>query len=481
MKISEEKLALPPAEQKLLPSPVPPPLHSRRFPLLLGVLVAAVILVTAGLFLAGRLRHHRVAEQVDAAAEHERETVPMVNVAKVVRAPGNVSITLPGNITPITEAYIYARASGYVKKRYTDFGDRVRESQLLAEIDSPELDNQVAQARATISQTEGQAAQTRAQLENQEAQLKMARVTWDRYRNLQARGAIARQDADQQETNYHTAEAAVRAAEANVAAADENVKAARANYDRLIALQEFENVRVPFAGVITARNFDIGALISAAGSSQGTPAPGGISPAGSELFRLARFDVLRILVDVAQENAPWIKPGEAGEVFVQEFPDRKFMGRVTRTASSVNVASRTMLTEVQIPNPDLTLLPGMYAQVRLTRTSSQPPLLVPGDSIITNSQGLQVAVLQDLSPEQNGSQSGAGNTYPAGVKRIHLTKVQVGRDNGEQIEVNSGLQGWEYVVVNPGDVVQEGTIVQPVTPAPKPGSRPNGKGPSRKK
>src|SRR5262249_23101609 len=150
-------------------------------------------------------RHRRVTQQVDAAAEHERNTPPTVNVEKVTRAPGAVSITLPGNILPLTEAFIYARASGYVKKRYVDMGDRVREGQLLAEIDSPELDNQVAQARATLTQAESQATQARAQLENQQAQLSLARVTWDRYRNLAARGAIARQDADQQETNFHTA------------------------------------------------------------------------------------------------------------------------------------------------------------------------------------------------------------------------------------------------------------------------------------
>lgn len=437
---------------------------------LLACLVLAVMLISGVMFVAGWTRHSRVARQVDAAAEHERDTAPLVNVAKVMRSPGDVSITLPGNITPLTEAYIYARASGYVKKRYVDFGDRVREGQLLAEIDSPELDNQVAQARGMLAQGEGQAAQTRAQLDNQEAQLNLARVTWERYRNLQARGAIARQDADQQETNFHTAEAAVRAAQASVTAADENVKAARSNLDRLVALQDFEKVRAPFAGIITARNFDIGALISATGTSQGGSPTSGGSTSG-EMFRLARFDVLRILVDVYQDDAPWIKAGQTGDVSVQEFPNRTFSGRITRTSNAVNVASRTMLTEVQIPNPELILLPGMYAQVRLSRSGARSTLLVPGDSILTGNQGLQVAVL--LDPEGEGS-------HAPGVKRIHFTNVQVGRDNGEQIEVKSGLQGWEYVVVNPGDVVQEGAIVRPVTAAPRQVNRSNGKGSSPK-
>jgi RND family efflux transporter MFP subunit len=468
MQISDEKLLPPPAEQKRLPAP--PARPRKRSWWLLGLLVLAVVTISGVLFLMGWNRHRRVTEQVDAAAEHEKNTPPMVNGAKVVRAPANVSIQLPGNITPVTEAFIYARASGYVKKRYVDIGDRVKEGQLLAEIDSPELDNQVAQARATLTQAESQGTQARAQLENQQAQLNLARVTWDRYRNLAARGAIARQDADQQETTFHTSEASVKAAQANVGAVDENVKAARANLDRLIALQEFEKVKAPFTGVITVRNFDIGALISAAGSTQSAAASG-----GTEMFRLARFDVLRILVNVYQENAPWIKAGQSGEVFVQEFPNRKFIGRITRTASAVDVTSRTMLTEVQIPNPDMVLLPGMYAQVRLSRETAEPPLLVPGDSIVTSNHGLQVAELLDPEPDRS---QGAEKRQP-GLKRVHFTSVQVGRDNGEQIEVTKGLQGWEYVVVNPGDAIQEGAIVQPVTmAAPKQGGRATGKGSS---
>src|ERR1051325_8288262 len=259
MPTSEEKLLLPASERKLLGSPDERG-RRKRSRWLLALLIAAVLVVTGVLFFMGWVRQRGVTREVDAAAERERDAAPMVNVAKVSRAPGDVAIMLPGNITPLTEAFIYARASGYVKKRYADFGDRVTDGQLLAEIDSPDLDNQVAQARATLTQAESQASQIGAQLENQQSQLNLARVTWDRYRVLAARGAIARQDADQQETTFHTAEAGVRAAQANVAAAQDNVKATRANLDRLIALQEFEKVRAPFSGVITARNFDIGAL-----------------------------------------------------------------------------------------------------------------------------------------------------------------------------------------------------------------------------
>jgi RND family efflux transporter MFP subunit len=480
MQISEEQLLPKPADRKHREDPPAAPRRKRSKWLLL-LLILAVLLITGAMFFSGWRRHQQITDQVDAAAERQRDSAPEVNVAKVTRSPGDVSITLPGNIMPVTEAFIYARASGYVKKRNVDFGDRVTEGQLLAEIDSPELDNQVAQARSSLAQAESQATQTRAQLQNQQAQEDLAHVTWDRYRNLQARGAIARQDADQQETNFHTSEAAVRAAQASVGAADENVKASRSNLDRLISLQDYEKVRAPFAGVITARNFDIGALISAAGSSQGASISGSGAANATELFRLARFDVLRILVNVYQENALWIKAGQMGEVFVQEFPNRKFMGRITRTANSVDVASRTMLTEVQIPNPNLILLPGMYAQVKLSRTTAEPALLVPGDSIITTNHGLQVAVLQDLTQQDLTPQDQTSGKHPPGVRRIHFTNVQVGRDNGEQIEVTSGLQGWEYVVINPGDEVQEGAVVLPVTPAPKQGNRSNGKGSSPKK
>jgi multidrug efflux pump subunit AcrA (membrane-fusion protein) len=480
MDVTEEKLLLPSRKESRLNSEP----AKRRGPRL-WLFVLVLIFLTGAMFLFGWSRHHRVDEEVNAAASHERATLPVVNVAKIKRAPDQVELLLPGNITPLTEAYVYARASGYVKKRYVDIGDRVREGQLLAEIDSPDLDSQVAQGRASLLSAEGQAAQARAQLDNQQANLSLARVTAERYTNLLKKGAVARQDTDQQVTNFHANEASVRAAQSYVTAADENVRAARANLDRLVTLQEYEKVRAPFAGVITARNFDIGALVSNSGSTQGasasnggtqgaagaalssgassaTPATGSLS--GGELYRVADFRTLRILINVPQESAPSIQLGQQGVVLIREFPSRKFIGRIARTSSSVDVQSRTMLAEVHLANPQMLLMPGMYAEVRVTSATPNPPLLAPGDGIMTNSEGLRVATLEDLN------QPGA----PAGAKRIHMVRVQVGRDFGQEIEILSGLQGWEYVVVNPSDAVREGAIVQPVTAAIKPVQPPNG-------
>jgi RND family efflux transporter MFP subunit len=413
-----------------------------------GWIAVLVVLLLAALFVFGYQRRHRIETVAASAAQRQHDDLPVVNVEKVHRAAATSELLLPGNITPVTQAFIYARASGYVRRRLVDIGDHVKQSQLLAEIESPELDQQVQQARAALAQAGQQAQQSQHELENSRSQLELARVTWDRYKVLAAHGAIARQEADQQQATFRSATAAVSAAESNVNAAGQNVRANQANLDRLIAMQAFENVRAPFSGIITARNFDVGALISISGT-QNTGTSGG---GGNEMFRIAQIGTLRILVSVPQENAPAVKVGQPATVLVAEFSKRRFQGRVARTANSLDMNTRTMLTEVQLSNPDGALLPGMYAQVQLTSSRADPPLLAPGDSLITSANGLSVAILADLKP---------GHAYPADAKSVHIQKIEVGRDYGPEIEVTSGLEGWEYVIVNPGDGVEEGAVVQP--------------------
>ena len=180
------------------------------------------------------------------------------------------------------------------------------------------------------------------------------------------------------------------------------------------------------------------------------------------MFRIAQIEILRILINVPETDAPGIHVGEPAVVLPQAFPNGKFDGRITRTANAVDVASRTMLTEVQMHNPGLVLLPGMFAQVRLLRKRKDPPVLISGDSIITTAQGLRVAVLQDLQPQMAEDPIQA---YPLGAKRVHLQPIQAGRDYGQEVEVISGLEGWEYVVSNPGDEIEEGAVVLPVAGA----------------
>jgi RND family efflux transporter MFP subunit len=429
--------------------------QGRRATLVIGLLA----LTFAGLFLFGYRHYLRRQSVVEAAAQSAHASLPTVNVTKVVRGATELELTLPGNISPVTEAYVYARAAGYVRQRYVDIGDRVSEAQLLAEIEAPELDQQVAQARATLAQANDQLDQAKADDVDARARLELARVTWDRFKALVDHGAISRQDGDQQLATFRSASAAVDSVAARIGSAKGNIVAVRANLDRLVAMQDFEKVRAPFSGVITARNFDVGALISATGSSLGqVPALGsGQSAAsqGSELFRIARIDVLRVLINVPEKDAPGIRVGNEATVQAQAFSSRRFTGRITRTASAVDLSSRTMLTEVEVHNADFVLLPGMFVQVRLVSMRAQPPLLIPGAAVITTAKGLFVAVLEDLRTRE--LQSGAPD-----ARRIHLQEIEAGRDYGQELEVLSGLQGWEYLVMNPGDEIEEGAIVLPV-------------------
>src|SRR5882724_4658338 len=267
--------------------------------LLLGVLVAAALL-------AGYLPRRTTTQQLDSAAAKLRNTPPIVSAAKVTRAPNLTEVSFPGSITPITEAYIYARAAGYLKRRYVDIGDRVAGGQLLAEIDAPDLDQQVTQAEAALAQAEGQLGQAEATLQQLIATRDLAAVTWQRYQVLTKTGAVSRQAGDTQNTAAKTAEANLTAGEKNVVAAKEFIRASQATLDRLITLQRYEKVTSPFAGIVTARNVDVGALISTTGSSQGPSRPNAAGPSdvpsGGEIFRVAQIGKLRVLVTLPQRG-----------------------------------------------------------------------------------------------------------------------------------------------------------------------------------
>jgi multidrug efflux pump subunit AcrA (membrane-fusion protein) len=440
--------------------------------LLLAILVAAVALV-------GYLPRRNQTRAASDAALQERTSLPAVTVAKVVQAPRDTEFLLPGSISAIEEASIYARAAGYVRKYYVDIGDHVRTGQLLAEIETPDFDQQVAQTRAALAQARQQLSQTQASLVQADAQRDLAKVTWDRYDNLLKRGAVARQDADQQESTFKTSEALVNAQQANVNAAEENVRQAQANLDRMVTLQEYQNVRAPFDGVVTARNIDTGYLISATGGGQGSApinVPGAQAPSasGNEMFRVAQIGTLRIVIDVPQANTADIMIGMPAEVLVQQLPGRIFHGKVTRTANSLDPNSRTLPTQIELANADGKLFPGMYAQVRFRVHRDSPPLLVPGDAVIAGQSGTQVAILEDPPPEI------ANDPQKQGAKRIHLQTVQLGRDYGPQTEIAAGLEGWEWVVVNPGDEVREGNIVKPESRDPKQGTPAGRAGADRK-
>jgi multidrug efflux pump subunit AcrA (membrane-fusion protein) len=443
--------------------------------LLLGLLIAAALL-------AGYLPRRATTRQLDSAAAKLRSTPPIVNAAKVARAPNLTEVSFPGNITPITEAYVFARAAGYLKRRYVDIGDRVSAGQLLAEIDAPDLDQQVTQAQAALSQSEGQLGQAEATLIQLIATRDLAAITWQRYQVLTKTGAVSRQAGDIQLTTSRTAEANVTAGEKNVVAARHFVSASRATLDRLITLQGYEKLTAPFAGIVTARNVDVGALISATGSSQGpsrsNPAGPSDVPSSGEIFRVAQIDRLRVLVSLPQIEASGIHVGQSASVSIEDLSNRVYPGKITRTSNALDASSRTLLTEVQVANPTGVLLPGMYTTVRFATNREVPPFLVPDAALVVTANGTSLAVLQPLSQQarEKAASQGVDQSVLARSRIVHFQKVQPGRDYGTTLEILDGLHDGEYVVVGPGDVVKEGAIVQTADPAAESGSKQAGPG-----
>jgi multidrug efflux pump subunit AcrA (membrane-fusion protein) len=435
--------------------------------------VSAVLMVVgaaAGVYWFGYLPRERTAKELDAAAATRRATPPLVNAAMVKRAAAHTELTLPGNITPITEAYIFARAAGFLKRRYVDIGDRVGAGQKLADIDAPDLDQQVSQARAALAQAQGQLGQAQSTLEQLIATRDLAAITWERYKILTAKGAVSRQDGDNQSTAAKTAEASVAAQQKTVAAGEEYVRASQATLDRLRTLQGYEQITAPFAGIITARNVDVGALISATGSSLGPSRPNAAAPSdvpsGGEIFRMAEISRLRVLIAVPQTNASDIRVGQDATVKVQQIPNLSFRGKVTRTSSSLDAQSRTLLTEVEVANPKGELLPGMYAIVSFTTDRSDPPLLVPDAALVVRSSGAVLALLQPLTAAEQEKirAEGLDSATVARIRRVHFQNVTPGRDYGVELEIPDGLKVGQEVVVDPSDAVQEGALVQLAAP-----------------
>jgi RND family efflux transporter MFP subunit len=391
----------------------------------LALLLAALI---AGGFFAGYLPRHRRAEALAAETQASSESLPVVTVVKVERSAAKSELVLPGNIQAVTEAPVLARASGYLKQRYVDIGDRVTEGQPLAEIEAPELDQQIRQARSALDQANSAAQQAEAALKQGQTNETLARVTAERWQNLSGKGVVSRQENDTYQAQWAAQQANVEALGKAIAAARSNAGAAQANLDRLTDLKGYQTVRAPFAGVITLRNVDTGALIN---------------EGSTLLFRVAQAGRLRTYVNVPQSETASVRLGQQATLTVADLPGLKFPGTVTRTSNALDPATRTLLIEIQLVNPDSRLLPGMYAQVDLSVERSQPSLTVKGDTLVVRADGPQVAVVD------------------AGGK-VHYARIQLGRDYGDHLEVLSGLEEGQQVVVNPSDAVREGARVKPV-------------------
>ncbi len=397
---------------------------SGKIMLLLVVVAAAFI---AAFFL-GYIPHHRRDLQVIAEASEQGEALPDVTVVPATKASAIGELVLPGNIQAVTEAPILARAEGYVQRRYVDIGDRVTAGQLLAEIDAPDLDQQVRQAQAAVVQAQSDLERANAALEQGKANESIAQVTAQRWDNLVKRGAVSKQDNDQYQAQYQAQAANVKALERAVDAAKGNIAVMQASLGRLTDMQGYLKVRAPFAGVVTLRNVDVGTLVNT-GSTM--------------LFRIAQNNLLRTYLNVPQSSADDVHVGQQATLATPELPERKFTGAVTRTANALDPSSRTLLVEVQVPNPEGKLLPGMYVEVDLHLPRKDPPLLLPSNTLSVRPEGTMVAVI--------GPQNA-----------VHFQRVVVGRDYGSEIEILSGLSAGQQVIANPNDAVQEGAKVHPV-------------------
>ena len=398
-----------------------------------GVTISAILLVFAlllvGAFAAGYLPLQRREATVRAEADEREKSLPRMTVMRVRHTSGSNELSLPGTIQAVTEAPILARADGYLKRRLVDIGDQVKQGQLLAEIDAPELDQQTRQAEAAVEQAEAALEQAQANLEQGKANRDLARTTSERWTALLKRGIVARQDADQYEAQFTAQQANVQALEKAVAAQRSNIAAAKANVARLQEVESYRLVKAPFDGVITVRNVDVGALVST-GSTL--------------LYRIAQIEKLRTYVNLPQDSANSIHVGQPAVLTVSNFPGRMFHGTVTRTANALDPASRTMLVEVDVPNSYRSLFPGMYADVNLSGARSNPPLVLPATTIIFRTDGAQVAVVQ-----------------PDGT--IHLQKITVGRDYGDRVEVLQGLSEGVDILTAPTESAREGARIVPVS------------------
>jgi len=389
-------------------------------------LTVTVLIVIA--FFAGYIPLQKRNTLIRNEAQEQEQALPRVEVIPVTRSSRNSELELPGNIQAVTEAPILARADGYIKQRMVDIGDRVRTGQPLAEIEAPELDQQVQQAKANLAQTQAALDQALANYQQGKANMELARITAQRWKTLAGKGVVSRQENDQNQAQYEVQAANVKALEEAISAQRSNIAAAQANLSRLDEMQSYRVVKAPFDGVITLRNVDVGALVNT-GSTL--------------LFRIAQTSTLRTYVNVPQTNASSIRPGQTAQLSVSNLPGRRFRGTVARTANALDPNTRTLLVEVQVPNADGALLPGMYAQVDLTSVLSNQPLMVPGDALIVRAEGTLVAVVR---PDHT----------------VHLQKIDVGRDYGDRLEVVSGLQEGDSIVPNPGENVREGVKVVPV-------------------
>jgi RND family efflux transporter MFP subunit len=374
----------------------------------IGLLVVGVLFLAA--FAVGTLPKVRTSRALNALSQVDGP--PLVQVTHIRRGAAQSSIVLPGTLEPIHQTAIYARTSGYVKQWMVDIGRSVRAGEVLAIIETPDLDAQLAQSKATVEQAK--------------SALDLAKVQEDRWAAMVKDSVVTVDEYDQKRQAAQAAAASLGAAQA-----DER---------RLQALTDYERVTAPFSGIVTGRNVDVGAFVQS-GGGMGAALPSNGSQAPSSLFQVAQTDTVRVYVSVPQTNAVAIQPGQKADVRVREFPNQTFVGEVVRTARAVDPQSRTLLTEIQILNTKHVLLPGMYAQIRFLFDRSSPPLVVPATALLPLTNGIQVAEID-------------------GDQKVRHRTIRISRDYGSYVEADSGIAEGATVVLNPTDALTEGLQVK---------------------
>ena len=409
------------------------------------------------LFLVGLLPKIAVQGELKKAHAETVDAIPIVNTIVARPANQSESITLPGNIGAIQYTTIYARVDGYLSQRLVDIGDYVKKGQLIAQIDTPTVDQALAQSKADLLKAKAGLETTEADLKESiakeataqaalikaKANVAYATITAKRWQDMCERGTVSQQSRDEkvrsldtttaevaeQQANLGASKAAVEAARANIKQARANILAKQADVSRLTDEQSFQKIEAPFDGIITLRKVDPGALITKGSGSTSL-----------ELYQLAKIDMLRIYVSCPQRIARFLKAGMNAEIQVPEFPDRKFIGTVTNVSGALDPNTRTRQTEIKIENKDHVLLPGMYAEIKISALREQPWIRVPGTTVVTRTDGLFVVVVKD--------------------GKAHYQPITMGRDFGDEIEVRVGLSGGETVVVSPSDELREGEAVK---------------------
>jgi RND family efflux transporter MFP subunit len=369
----------------------------------------ALLLLLGGLG-AGAWRHYRAEREVAATLQRSQTFVPSVRVAAVRASDDKITVTLPATTTAFEAANIFARTSGYIEKRYVDIGDRVKAGALLADITAPELDHQISQAQATLAQNQATLRQTQASRE-------LAQVTNARDSNLVKQGWLTLQQGDNDRLTLQAQQAAVGVAQSNIAAQEAQIRV-------LGQEKAYQRVIAPFDGVITQRNIDNGSLVTAGSTF---------------MYTLMHPDVIRTQVFVPQDEAFGLGPGVDAVVRVPEIPNRTFPGKVTRIANALQPGSRTLLTEIDVPNPDWVLSPGVYCTVELFIPRKTPSMIIPADAVVFDQNGVHVAVVE------NGT--------------AHLQKITIARDFGTEVEVHDGVKDGDQVILNPMIDLADGSKV----------------------